>query len=97
MRLWKRLLIINIGALAGCFAALYLVPPQTPLRMFVLTFVGFIVVLNLAIFLNLRIRKGARAPRTPTSASSFRSAVLWIMLALIILTEILLRLGYLKF
>ena len=97
MRLWKKLLIINVGALAGCFAAVYLVPRQTPLRMFVLTCVGFIVVLNLAIFLNLRIRKGARTPRTPTPESSFRSAVLWIMMALIILTEVLIRLGYVKF
>jgi len=95
MRPWKRLLIINIGALAGCLAAVYLVPPETPLWMFVLTCAGFIVVLNVAIF--LRIRKGARTPRTPTAASSFRSVVLWIMLAVIILTEILIRLGYVKF
>jgi hypothetical protein len=97
MRLWKRLLIVNVGVLAGCFAALYLVPPETPLRMFVLTCVGLIVLLNLAMFLDLRIRKAAKTPRTPTPASSFRSAALWIMTALILLTEILIRLGYVKF
>jgi hypothetical protein len=87
----KYALIANAGVLIGCFSALYLIPPATPLWLFLLAGAGVIVALNLAIFLVPRIRKGTG---TPARTNAFRSITLWVILALILFAQILMRLGY---
>ena len=90
----KRLLILNIGMLVGCLLGVFLAPPNTSPRFLVLACVGAVLVLNCIWFLTIKFRK---TPRTPTRGSSFQSNVIWILLALLLLVQLLVRLGYLRY
>lgn len=94
MRVSKRILIANVGVLVGCFAGLYLAPPSTPRWILVLACFGAVTLLNVVMFLASRIRK---TTGIPTKRNSFQSTVIWIILAVLIVVQILVRLGYLSY
>ena len=90
----QRILIANISVVTGCFAALFLVPPSTPVSVIALAGLAALTMLNLVIFVGPRIRKttGSTAHR-----NFFTSAVVWTLLAILIVVEILIRFGYLSY
>lgn len=90
----KALLILNVGMLVGCLLGVFLAPHNTSPRFLVLACVTAMLTLNGIWFLTIKFRK---IPKTPMPGNSFQSNVIWILLAALILVQLLVRLGYLRY
>jgi hypothetical protein len=90
----RTLLILNFGMLVGCLLGVFLAPPNTSPRFLVLACVIALITLNSIWFLTIKFRK---IPKNPMPGSSFRSNVIWILLGVLLLVQLLVRLGYLRY
>ena len=67
--------LINTAALIGCAAALFVVPPDTSLKLYLFVCLGVIAAINVALAYRLRNRQPGVAPKP---ADKFSSVVVWI-------------------
>jgi hypothetical protein len=86
MKKWKRLVLVNLGALGGAVAALFIVPESTPVWIWGLVSLVFLVALNIAALK----RKGSAEGRTVPSKSGNKVIIL-LGLALLVLDLVLSR------
>ncbi|HTV82815.1 MAG TPA: hypothetical protein VME18_09215 [Acidobacteriaceae bacterium] len=82
---WKKMVLLNVAGVAGCFLAVCTVPPQTPLRTFLIICAGAIILLNVAI-----VYFGRRKTEIPTPVNRARQVMMWAVTAFFLL-EVLLR------
>lgn len=81
----KTIIALNIGLIVGCVAALFMVPPSTPVRLFIGICVGIIVLSNGALAVSARLPKTDPAVRR----AWFERWQSWIAIAFLLLLEFL--------
>lgn len=87
---WKRVVLLNVCFAVGCVVALFIVPPNTSLRLFLWICIGSIIVFNAAIVVVPKIQ---RAP-ADARRNWFGRWQIWIALAFLLLLEFLVSHGY---
>jgi len=89
MRMWKRVALLNVGALVGALAVLFSVPESTPAWVWALASIGCLVILNFAMFRRRGSRGGEGVPNG--SAETVMAVVLLILVVLDLVLSRLLR------
>jgi hypothetical protein len=92
MSTWKKIALVNSGALVGICISLFIVPPKTPLWLFATVGVVSVVVWNL-IILRLIILRPSQNKDNRGGDSSKTNTVIIIVGFLLLMFEFLNRLG----
>ena len=79
--------LINLAALIGCALALFTLPPETSVKLFLFVCVATIAVINAALIYKFRTRKPDIAPKPQDKVSTM---IIWIAFA-VFLFEVISR------
>jgi uncharacterized membrane protein (DUF4010 family) len=90
MKLAARIALANGAAVLGCFLALFIVPRTIPLKLFLPVCAAAIVLINGTVFWRARNERKQQKD-SGRRGDRFRSATIWITLAILMLMEFLLN------
>jgi hypothetical protein len=80
---WLLVTIIEIAMVLGCFTAMFVVPPTTPLKTFLWICVSIVVVFNIMLF--AKLRKASSSERTIAPTTTLDRVRPWILTGLMLL------------
>jgi hypothetical protein len=87
MRMWKRVALVNLSALVGAIAALFSIPGTTPVWVWALASIGFLIVVNFVMFR----RRGSKVGGDASNGSA-ETVMAIVLLILVVLDLVLSRL-----
>jgi len=91
VKMWKKFLIVNVGAILGCFVALFLVPGTTRLTVFLFIAGGTILLANTVFVAVPMFRKEIPKNAARTERARLKPIVIWTLMLTVLLIDLILR------
>jgi hypothetical protein len=90
MKMWQKMVLVNVGIVAVCISTLFMVPPTTPLWIWAAVWAAMLPLANYTTYRSLRAAGNtAPMPASDRSNASKRANATLIVIVLILLIDLI--------